>query len=191
VKQFIGIVMVLALLPGVVLAQVSNHATGDATLDSDQPIEVVSDTLEVFQPKQEAVFKGNVIATQGNINMRAAKMIVYYNNSNNSAKAADGAGASDVSGQGIYKIDAYTNVFFTSPLETARGDRAVYNVDDRVINLYGNVLLTRQGNVLKGSQMTYNLVTGRSVLVGGATDGSGGSGRVRGLFVPQKEKKTP
>ena len=42
-------------------------------LDSSQPIEVVSDTLEVLQEQQKAIFSGNVIATQGNINMKAAR----------------------------------------------------------------------------------------------------------------------
>lgn len=154
-------------------------------LDSDEPIEVVSDTLEVFQPQQKAIFRGNVIATQGNINMRSAEMTVYYRDSQNkeNVPTADGA-----LGQGIYKIEAEKDVFFASPTETAKGDHAIYEVDRDVITLFGNVFLTRQGNVLKGTKMVYNLATGRSVLVGAAGgENSAGTGRVRGLFVPKKD----
>ena len=146
-------------------------------LDSSQPIEVVSDTLEVLQEQQKAIFSGNVVATQGNINMRAATMVVFYRDT--------GTGNAGATGEGIYRIEAEQNVFFASPLETAQGDRAIYDVDGATVHLYGNVLLTREGNVLKGTQMDYNLNTGRSVLVGGAP-AQGGSGRVRGLFIPKK-----
>ena len=88
-------------------------------------------------------------------------------------------------GQGIYKIEAEGGVFFATPLETAQGDKGFYNVDTNTIDLLGNVLLTRDKNVLKGTRLTYNLQTGRSILTGGA---AAGSGRVRGLFLPNQAK---
>lgn len=163
--------MLLAAMPAV--AQ-----QGGMKLDSTQPIEVVSDTLEVLQDQQKAIFSGNVVATQGNINMRAATMVVFYRNTD--------SGNASATGEGIYRIEAERDVFFASPLETAQGDRAIYDVDGSTVSLFGNVLLTREGNVLKGTQMDYNLNTGRSVLVGGNPVSQGGTGRVRGLFVPKK-----
>lgn len=153
-------------------------------LDNTQPIEVVSDTLEVLQDQQKAIFSGNVVATQGNINMRAATMTVFYRNTGSAAApAAENTG---MAGEGIYRIEADTNVLFASPLETAQGDKGIYDVDGSTVSLLGNVLLTREGNVLKGTRMDYNLSTGRSVLAGGAPQAQGGTGRVRGLFIPKK-----
>lgn len=158
------------------------HAQAPAIgLDHDKPIEIAADSLEVLQADKKAIFTGNVIATQGNINMKAARMLVFYRDA---AGASTTGGAA--SGQGIYKIEAQGEVFFASPQETAQGDSAVYNVDTDTIDLLGNVLLTREKNVLKGTRLNYNLATGRSVLVGGAS--AGGSGRVRGLFLPQQTK---
>lgn len=174
--------MILAMVTACV-SQAAAQSTG-MKLDSNQPIEVVSDTLEVLQEQQKAIFSGNVIATQGNINMRAATMTVFYRNTGSAeAPAAASAG---MAGEGIHRIEAAQNVLFSSPLETGQGDQAVYDVDASTVTLLGNVLLTREGNVLKGTRMDYNLNTGRSVLVGGAPQNQGGTGRVRGLFIPKK-----
>ena len=181
-----------------------------ATLDNDKPIEVSSDQLEVQQDKNEAIFTGNVIATQGQINMRADKMIVHYI-SNDSKPATPGqpaaprpapkpaaaAGASP-SANGIERIDASGNVIFTNPTDTAKGDFSVYDVAKQTLDLTGTVILTRDKNVLKGTHMTYYMDTGRSVLTAGGTTVTGGAapaattgnGRVHGLFVPQTSNTT-
>jgi len=153
-------------------------------LDSKQPIEISSDTLEVLQNEHKAIFSGNVMAKQGTIAMQASRMTVHYqDNSDGKAGAADAVGA-----KGISRIEADGGAFFSSARETVRGDRAVYDVNQQQIRMDGNVVLTRDKNVLKGTQLTYNLKTGKSVLgSGGAATGSGG-GRVRGLFVPGKEQ---
>lgn len=167
----------LALFAAPALAQ------GLAT-DSSQPIEITADTLEVYQQEQKAIFSGNVIATQGNINMKSARMIVFYKGSGNEDAGAMG------SAQGISRIEADGGVFFASPQETAKGQRAIYEVAKEQISMLGDVVLTREKNVLKGTQLTYNLKTGKSVLSGAAVNADGstsGGGRVRGLFVPKKE----
>lgn len=162
-------------------------ATGVAAqqLDSKQPIEIASDTLEVMQNEHKAVFSGNVIAKQGNISMQASRMLVFYDDN-----AGGGASTAAAGVKGISRIEADGGAFFSSPRETVRGDKAVYEVNQQQIRMDGNVILTRDKNVLKGTQLTYNLKTGKSVLsAGGGTGvaaGSGG-GRVKGLFVPNQQ----
>lgn len=179
-------ILSLSAIAFLFLAAPATAQNSGMKLDSTQPIEIVSDTLEVFQEKQQAIFSGNVIATQGNINMRSAIMTVFYRNTANE-DAPTTPETTGVAGEGIYRIEADGDVFFASPLETAQGDSAVYDVDASTVTILGNVLLTREGNVLKGTQMTYNLSTGRSILNGGGAVAAGGSGRVRGLFVPKNK----
>ncbi len=164
-----GIFFLIALL-----LCASAHAQSP-TLSKEQPIELAADRLEVLQNNRTAIFTGNVIVTQGNIHMNAAQMTVYYRES----------GGEGEMGKGIYRIAAEGKVLFTTPGETAQGDTAVYDVDAETIHLLGNVLLTRDKNILKGTKLDYNLKTGRSVLSGGA----GGGGRVHGLFVPDDKKE--
>lgn len=163
------------LLAGVAHAQV--------TLSNDKPVQISSDMLDVQQEQSIAVFSGNVIATQGGINMRADEMVVHYRNS----------GGGDGAAKGVQKIVATGNVVFTNPTDTAKGDRAVYDVDAQTLDLTGDVLLTRDKNILKGTRMNYNLTTGRSVLTAGGSAVAGqqnkGNGRVHGLFVPGSETK--
>ena len=171
-KRFYAVQLPALLL----LATLPNMAQAVA-LDSKKPVEITADALEVRQQDGIAIFTGNVIAVQGNINMRAAKMDVYYRE-----KAGDGSNE-------IYKIVSTGKVLFTTPAETANGDAATYLVDKETIYLHGNVTLSRDKNILKGDELEYNLATGRSVVTGGATvkNGEKGSGRVRGLFMPKQK----
>ncbi len=155
------------------LASAPTFAQTGPTLDSDAPIEIASDNLEVLQDQNKAIFSGNVIAKQGTTTMKSASMTVFYDN----AGSAEGGGG----GKGITRIEASGNVVFVTPEETAQGDTAIYSVATKSIDLVGNVVLTRQENILKGSALNYNMITKRSVLSAGNT------GRVRGLFVPGKE----
>ena len=164
------------LLLGVMLMALPVAASAQSVaLSKGKPIELSADALEVLQSKHTAVFTGNVIVKQGDIRINAAQMTVNYRES-----GSDGA-----MGKGIYRILAEGKVLFTTPGETAQGDSAIYDVDGETIHLLGNVLLTRDKNVLKGTKLDYNLSTGRSVLVGGNASGAGG--RVQGLFIPDQK----
>jgi lipopolysaccharide export system protein LptA len=152
-------------------------AVAAPALDSDKPIDISADSLEVRQQEKQAIFSGNVVAKQGNIKMQAAKMLVFYD-----GQAGEGDAPNSIS-----KIEAEGGVVFVSPSETARGGRAIYDVNKEQIRMIGNVTLTREQSVLKGSALVYSFKTGRSVLTSGASGGDGGP-RVRGLFVPSGEK---
>ncbi len=174
----------------------ASPAFAQGMLAKDQPIEISSDKLDVFQAEHKAIFSGNVIAVQGTTNMRSAVMTVFYRDTEakGAAKPVETAPAAP-NAQGIYRIEADTGVVFTTPEETAMGDHGVYDVDANTIDLTGgNVTLTRGQNILKGTHVVYNMTTGRSVLTGGngAAVEAGGSGkpaRVHGLFVPKANEK--
>jgi lipopolysaccharide export system protein LptA len=155
------------------------HAAAPTTT-SRAPIEVSADALDVRQNDQLAVFSGNVIAKQGTTVLRANEMTVYYAN-------APQAQSSSKGGDGITKIIARGAVMVTRPGETASGDIGTYDTIADTIDLEGNVVLTREQNILKGSKMHYNLASGRSILTSGGQ--TTGGGRVRGLFVPGAEKQ--
>ena len=161
----------LMLLAAMVFAANANAQQGTAH-DTELPIEIAADALEVQQDKQIAVFSGNVDAQQGIIKLRADRIWVHY----------QGDAAEDAA-RAISKIDAEGKVFFSSGTETAEGDQGTYNVDNGVITLTGEVVLTQGNNVIKGNRLVFDLTTGQSTMDG---DKSGGDGRVRGLFVPRR-----
>lgn len=165
------------LVIGVCTAQAAAPFAGG---DSKAPVEITADSLEVLQQQKKAIFNGNVIATQGKMNLKADKMTVYYS-------------GADTSGKSISKIDVDGNVFLTTGTETARGSSGVYNVVNDFITLNGNVVLTRENNVLKGSKLEYDIKNGRSKLIGGVTTTTAGqpagTGRVQALFIPEDKGK--
>jgi lipopolysaccharide export system protein LptA len=172
-------------------------APAGAQMKKNTPIEISSDSLDVLQTEHKAIFSGNVIAIQGTTTMRAAKMTVFYRDSESKAPApAPTTEAAAPAVQGIYRIDADGNVVFTTPTETAMGDKAIYNVDTDTIDVMGgNVTLTRGQNILKGTKLNYNMTTGRSILTGGGPGGVDVTGkakpaRVHGLFMPKADPKT-
>ena len=142
--------------------------------DTDQPIEITADALEVQQDEGVAVFTGEVNAIQGELVLPADILRVHYGPSGESDTGLPSA---------ISRIDAQGSVFFSTPSETAKGDAGVYDVAGGTITLVGAVVLTRGQNVLSGNRLELSLATGRSRLY---SDGEDGGGRVRGLFVPEE-----
>lgn len=160
----------------------AQSALSSSGFDTDKPIEIMADSLEVQQGKQIAIFEGNVQVIQGDIRLKASKLQVFYAE-NSATKKSSG----EDQPPNIRKIDATGNVFLSSPRETAKGDTGTYDVVNKRIQLVGNVVLTQGQNVLKGQSMILDLVTGKSRIEG--TGAGNTKGRVRGIFVPQKKTK--
>jgi lipopolysaccharide export system protein LptA len=166
-----------------------------ADQDKSKPIEITADTLTVQQAKQLATFTGNVEAVQGDMTLKADILRVYYiqaeadKATGDAAKAAAPARNAPPAGdQGsIKRIEAEGNVFLSSPTDTAQGDTGVYDPIARKVTLDGNVILTRDDNVVKGASLDMDLDTGVSIVKAGPTAPGQKVQRVRALFVPQKK----
>ncbi len=187
-----------------VYAQTTQAKTGTAAVaqkyDTKLPVEISADNLEVLQNESKAIFKGNVIAVQGKIRLNADKMIVHYKQNGSqpgqpaqpAPKPAPASTADAQSAMGaITLIEVEGNVFAATPEESAKGDKGNYQVDEKMLHLTGdNVILTRDKNILRGTELEYNLETGRSVLTNHGTKVNGpNGGRVHGVFVPNSESK--
>jgi len=160
---------VLALL----LAAVPALADTPPLASSREPVNVAADN---FVAEKEPVksgpgiingtYTGNVIVTQGDVKMRA-----------DSVRVLMVGGHAD-------KAFATGHIVITSPSSgTATGDSGVYDVGPRIATLTGHVVLTKQKNVMRGPQLTVNLVTGVAKLGPGVT---GTHERVTGSFDPSQ-----
>jgi lipopolysaccharide export system protein LptA len=153
--------------------------------DTNKPIQIDANSLEVLQNDKKAIFSGNVVTTQGDVRLKADSMTVYYKQGETKSATPDNSK--------ISKIEVNGNVFLATPKDSAKGEKGVYLVDQKVIRLTGGVVLTSGKNVLKGNGLEYNMATGKSVLAGGASATVEGKpatgGRVRALFVPEQSPK--
>ena len=84
-----------------------------------------------------------------------------------------------VSDGDLRRVEASGNVYFVTPEQTIRSDRAVFTPANDTIVLTGDVILTQGQNVMTGGRLTYNTRTETAQM-----DGPAG-GRVRGVFYPQ------
>ena len=137
----------------------------------DRAIEISADTLEVRQSENLAIFQGSVKAEQGDMVLTANTLTVHYR------EAEDGDG-----NLGVSRIEAEGDVVVSSPEETARGQRGVYDIDAGRIDLAGGVVLNQGNNIVRGETLTMDLESGVSTV-----SGDDGDGRVEGLFVPDEE----
>ena len=81
---------------------------------------------------------------------------------------------------GLSRVEATGDVYFVTPEQTIRGDRAVYTPANDTIVLTGDVILTQGENVMTGGRLTYNTRTEAAEM-----DGAGENGRVQGVFYPE------
>jgi lipopolysaccharide export system protein LptA len=141
--------------------------------DSNAPVDVAADRIEVQDRADRAVLSGRVVVRQGPLQLTAARLTVAYSNAG---------------GIEIERLDASGGVTVTSPSETARGQFAVYDLNQRIITLIGGVTLARGNSNVNGGRLVLDLDSGRAVMDGGGAPGiSGQSGRVTGTFtVPQR-----
>jgi len=118
-----GLVIVLAWTPAVA------QRLGLPGQDRGLPLEIHADNgIEWQQAAQAYIARGNARAAQGNVVVHADMLVAYYR------KGAQG-------GTEIWRIDADGKVRITAPDQEARGDKAVYDVDNGVLVLTGAVRL--------------------------------------------------
>ena len=142
--------------------------------DSNQPVDVAADRIEVQDRADRAIFAGNVKVRQASLSLDTERLTVAY---------SSGGGIQ------IRRLDAAGGVVVRSPSETASGNFGIYDLDKKRITLVGNVQLRRAGSQVMGSRLVIDLDTGRAVIDGGAPGVGQSGGRVTGRFtVPQRDR---
>ena len=142
--------------------------------NSNAPVDVAADRIEVQDRADRAIFSGNVVVRQAELTLNAPRLTVAYSNSG---------------GIEIDRIDASGGVTVRSPSETATGQFAIYDIDSRLITMIGGVTLVRGESRVNGGRLVINLRDGSAVIDGGAPAGvAAQGGRVTGTFtVPQRK----
>jgi lipopolysaccharide export system protein LptA len=146
------------------------------------PIDVTADELEMLDSQKTAVWRGNVEALQGQNRLLSDVLHVYFSGGG-SASTPAGAGEQGLGKNwgDVQRMVAEGKVFFLSPTQTARGDRAVYEVLPDTITMTGDVVVVQGENVVKGNTLVIHVKTGQANFVSTET-GRNKPNRVRGVF---------
>jgi lipopolysaccharide export system protein LptA len=149
IKLFAAAV-VMACLPGLVLAQGAQVAFGNTQQDRSLPVEVTSDNLNVNQNDNTAIFTGNVVIAQGEMRLAAPRVLVVY--------LADQSG--------IERLEATGGVTLVSGEDAAEAARADYNISTGMIELRGDVLLVQGQSAITGETMLVDTGAGTARVQG-------------------------
>lgn len=176
--RLIGIILATAALAATTAsAQVKTQSSVSALKghNTNAPVDVQADRIEVQDRADRAVFVGNVHAVQAEMTLDTPRLTVAYSNAQSPQ---------------IQRLDAAGGVVVKSPTESAKGDFGIYDLNRRLITLIGNVQLTQQQNQVNGARLVIDLDSGRAVVDGGPPGVNSSGGRVTGHFtVPQRQQQ--
>ncbi|MEW5683756.1 MAG: LptA/OstA family protein [Pseudomonadota bacterium] len=172
------------LFAAVLLAGGAAHAQGLGP-NSDGPVDITADELEVQNKACVSTWRGNAEALQGQARLRANLIRAVF---------ATKAGATSATGTGacgdLLRMEAEGSVYYvTSKDQRVRGDNGVYDAQNASVTLTGDVVAVQGQNVLRGSKMVFNTETGEGRMVGSAT-GKNAASRPRGVFYPSKKTQS-
>lgn len=120
------------------------------------PVNITADSLEIRQQAGLAQFQDNVVVTHGELTLKADTLEVYY--------VGGGVSQDELSGN-IDRVQAEGNLkIVLADGEEITANQAMYRPGDKQLELTENVVLTRGGNTLSGSRLTYDLTAGLASL---------------------------
>ncbi len=156
---------------------------------SKEPITIVADTLDYDYKNNIVVYRGSVVATQGEVKLSSDVLRVTLESKpapENGAKtttstvAAAPDPSSATSGQRLKEVIATGNVRIDQGTKWATGGRAVFEQADRTVVLTENPMLHDGKNEVAGDRVVVYLDEDRSVVEGGRK-------RVKAVLFPDKE----
>ncbi len=149
--------------------------------NSKEPVKIDAASLQVLDKEQKAIYKGDVVAVQGQTTLRCSTLTVFYMQQKDKTNAQK----SDAQvGNAIKKLNCDGPVSVVSTTQTATGNYGVFDAENDIVTLTGNVVLADCENVQQGDKLVYNTKTGIANVT------NNGSRRVQGVFTPGSQDKS-
>ena len=151
--------------------------------NSDGPVDITADELEVQNKACISVWRGKAEALQGQARLRADLLRAIFE-TKPGATSATGAGACG----DLLRMEAEGSVYYvTSKDQRVRGDAGTYDARAETVTMTGDVVAVQGQNVLRGTKMVFNTKTGEGRMLGNASGRNAGA-RPRGVFYPSKKQ---
>ncbi len=155
--------VVFSLLVAAVPASGAEPLSG---LHNDQPIEITAQQLEAFETEGKTIFSGDVVAVQGEFELRCEQLTVFFDQQQNQLR----------------QLEAVGSVKITQQDKTATANKAVYRQADQVLLLQGQAELVQGENRISGDEITFDLVANKSVVTSSPAE------RVKAVITPPKKQ---
>jgi len=130
--------------------------------DPTAPIDVEASRLDVDDRAKVAIFRGDVRASQGDFVLRTSELKAHYTGS---AGLSEEAGSGKKAPAQISRIEARGKIVVNSgENQKAVGDWANFDMKKNQVVVGGDVVLTQQKNVVRGTRLTIDMATGEAVI---------------------------
>jgi lipopolysaccharide export system protein LptA len=149
--------------------------------NSQAPVDITADQLELVNSQCSALYRGGAEALQETSRLRADQLKIIY------APAPAGGGKNGCSSD-LLRMEATGSVFYVTPDQRVRGDQAVYDAKAQTLTVTGSVAASRGQDVMKGERLVVNTVSGDARMEGG---GERSGRRVRTVIYPGAKPATP
>lgn len=136
------------------------------------PVSYSANALEYYDAERRLVLSGDVDIIQADARLRADRVTLFFSQSTG-GRQGQGLASGDIT-----RMIADGEVYYVRPTQSARGNRAVYEIANDSVTFTGNVVVASDENVIRGETLVLNITNRRTVIRPDA------GGRVRGVFVP-------
>ena len=165
-------------LGAVAAALLAGPASAQLATNSNAPVDITADQLEVANNACTSIWRGHAEALQDTSRLRADTLTTDF------AQKGAGGGKTGACGD-LVRMRAEGSVYYVTPQQKVHGDLAVYEAASDTLTVTGDVVATQGMNVLRGSRMVFNTKTGQGHMEGSAA-GRNRAGRPRGVFYPKQ-----
>ena len=149
------------------------HAAKD---DEDEPIRINARSVEANEKTGTAVYRGNVVAEQGRLSIKADRVEIRAKNNQTELIQATGS-----------PVKLRQQPDATSEEIQAEAKRVDYHVSTRKLDMIGEVSLRRGDDLFTGSVLHYDL-DAKSL---NATGDDKSDGRIHAVIQPRKQTAAP
>ena len=159
---------------GVFLAALVTAPAAHAQLsENGGPVSYSADNLEYLDGERRLLLVGDVDIVQNDARLRADRITLFFSGS------SGGAGGQGLGSGDIERMVAEGEVYYVRPAQSARGNRAVYEVAQDAVTFTGNVVVASDENVIRGETLVLQIGNRRTTIRPQAGQ------RVQGVFVPR------
>jgi len=150
--------------------------------DRDKPIDIEADTLTSNDAKKTSIYTGNVILTQGTLEIHADKLVVREDSEG--FQHSTSTGSPTTFRQKMEGKDEYIQ---------GSGQRIEYDGRMDKVQLYVKAWVKRGMDIVQGEYIMYDANAEFAEVIGGpqATTSTNPKGRVRAVIQPKSVKNAP
>jgi lipopolysaccharide export system protein LptA len=163
-------------------------ASAQIAAQSNGPMDISADNGTFDNNACESTWSGAAEVLQGTSRLRANTIHAFLKKKPGGAgqpSAASQASALPGGAQSncgaTERIEAVGDVFYVTPDQVARGERAIYTADNGQIVMTGNVIVVQGKNVIHGDRLTIQVATHQAQMESDAK-GRGTPNRVRAVL---------